>query len=193
MQPGQPGCRASTGDSNRRLSSSSFFLFCDRSAGRILRDEQDPVEVIDLVLEDAREEVLGLELDPLAVEVERRHPDLLGPEHVAVDPREREAALLAPLASRLLRDLGVHQDAAALSRGPAARPAAGRPSPPAGAASPMPFSRAMSGIISCAFRRISSSTCTIVAARAEEDRIRVVDDLQADLPPGPVVVSAGPG
>src|SRR5262245_26405109 len=79
----------------------------ERRAARLLRravDDQDPVEVVELVLGDARGEALELErellaVDSLALETHGGRALDRG-EHA----REREAALLVDLALVALRD-----------------------------------------------------------------------------------------
>src|SRR5262249_49735250 len=60
-----------------------------------LVDEQDAVQVVVLVLQDARGQVAGLQLDQLALEVVGLHAHRLGPADLLVQLREAQAALLA--------------------------------------------------------------------------------------------------
>src|SRR5206468_11894172 len=56
-------------------------------------DEQDAVEMIGLVLNDALTELARLDLDALAVAVVRAHLDLARPRHEAADLGNAQAAL----------------------------------------------------------------------------------------------------
>src|SRR3954464_11984090 len=60
-------------------------------------EDQDPVEVVDLVLDDARLEPRGLDEDRLAAGVLRADPDVGRALHVDVDAGKAQAALLHPL------------------------------------------------------------------------------------------------
>src|SRR4051812_28953955 len=71
-------------------------------------DKELAVQMIDLVLQTAREQVGRLELEWLTVAVERANGDARGALHVAENLRNRKAALLGfrgPLGDD---DLGVH-------------------------------------------------------------------------------------
>src|SRR5689334_14045128 len=73
-------------------------------------DEQLSVQVIDLVLQTAREEVSRLELKRLTIAVERANGHARGPLHVAENLRNREAALIGLRGPLGHHDLGVHDD-----------------------------------------------------------------------------------
>ena len=64
-----------------------------RLRGRELIDEQLAVEMVDLVAEDAGQQVLGVDLDRLSLEVEAATVDLLGPGDFFEDLRERTGSL----------------------------------------------------------------------------------------------------
>ena len=57
-------------------------------------EDQDPVEVVDLVLEDARLEPRGLDRDRLALDVAAGDAGVQRPLDVHRHPRQAEAALL---------------------------------------------------------------------------------------------------
>src|SRR6201999_913362 len=57
-------------------------------------EDQDPVEVVDLVLEDARLESRGLDRDGVAVDVATGEASVQGALDVHRHPRKDEAALL---------------------------------------------------------------------------------------------------
>ena len=64
-------------------------------------DHQDPVEVVDLVLEHPAQEVVGLDGDLFAVEVVAPEVDLVGPDDAQAQAGDGEAALVVvPLARR---------------------------------------------------------------------------------------------
>src|SRR5204863_1114200 len=56
-------------------------------------EKQDAVEVIGLVLNDARGEVLGAQLDAVAASIERPHRDVTRPLDAAADVGDAQAAL----------------------------------------------------------------------------------------------------
>ena len=58
-------------------------------------EEQDAVQMIGLVLDDARGEILELELEALAGAIEGRHLDVLRARHPAAHFRNAEAAFPA--------------------------------------------------------------------------------------------------
>src|SRR5258707_12827550 len=74
-------------------------------------DEQDAVEVVDLVLEDARQPIAGLDLDGLAFAVEGFDGDGFVAQDVAGIARQRQAAL-GPIHHLLPagHDLGLDDD-----------------------------------------------------------------------------------
>src|SRR5690606_18495158 len=72
-------------------------------------EEQDAVEVVELVLDHAGEELVGLEVDRGAVEVDPGDVDPLGPHDVPVQAGNREAALGELPLTVALADLGVDQ------------------------------------------------------------------------------------
>jgi hypothetical protein len=74
-------------------------------------DEDLSLQVIQLVLDAYREEAVGLELERLAVTVERAHGDTLGALHLVEDARHRQAAFLAFLGARRCDDLGIDEHA----------------------------------------------------------------------------------
>ena len=62
-------------------------------------EHQHAVEVVDLVQEHAAEQLVALDHDLVAVEVEALHGDDLGPHDLEREPGQREAAfLVGPLA-----------------------------------------------------------------------------------------------
>ncbi len=65
-------------------------------------EEQHAVEMIGLVLDDARGEILQLELEALAVAIERRHLDVLRARHAAAHFGNAQAAF--PALDRLIAD-----------------------------------------------------------------------------------------
>ena len=89
-------------------------------------EDQHPVEVVDLVLEDARLKAGGLDPHRLAVGVETAEAGVKGALDVHRDPGQAQAALLGDhdLVGEPL-DLGVDQRASARCRPPPGRPAAG--------------------------------------------------------------------
>ena len=72
-------------------------------------DEQLAVEMIDLVLDAHGEQPVRVELDLLAVAIERSHADLLGARHLVVDTRHRQAAFLRLLDAFAREDLRIDQ------------------------------------------------------------------------------------
>ena len=101
-----------------RRSSSSSFVFVIVVAARVIArelvdvgqrlershavEEQDAVEVIGFVLDDAGRELAGLELDALALAIERADLDLERARHLAADVGNAQAAL--PALDDLLAD-----------------------------------------------------------------------------------------
>src|SRR5687767_14681033 len=73
-------------------------------------EEQLAVEVVDLVLQAAREQLGRLDLVRVAVEVHRAHDDVLWPLDVRIDVGDREAAFLRLGLARRLEDLGIDDD-----------------------------------------------------------------------------------
>src|SRR5579885_3294261 len=85
------------------------------SIGRHAVGEQDTVEVVDLVLEDAGQPILGVDGAAFAGQVEPLHAYANGALDVAVQRRQAEAALLAQGGlGRLSRQHGIEQDVLAL-------------------------------------------------------------------------------
>src|SRR5688572_20778617 len=73
-------------------------------------DEQLPVQVIDLVLEGACQEIGRLALEQVALEVRRAHRDPCGAVDIPVNVRNRQAAFLGAFLPRFGNDLGVDED-----------------------------------------------------------------------------------
>ena len=76
---------------------SSFLRMRVRLSSRQVVDEQLAVEMIHLVLDAHGEQAVGVELDLLAVAVERAHADLVGARDLVEDARHRQAAFLGLL------------------------------------------------------------------------------------------------
>src|SRR5471030_842021 len=71
-------------------------------------DEEDALEMIHLVLDDGREQPLGVQLANLVLMVEVAHPDLLGARHVGVMLGQRQASfVVGRLVLGTPQDLGV--------------------------------------------------------------------------------------
>src|SRR5688500_1110030 len=73
-------------------------------------EEQLAVQVIDLVLQAASEEIGGLEFERLAIAIERSHRNARRAIDVAEHFRDREATFLAPGGALADDDLWVHDD-----------------------------------------------------------------------------------
>ncbi len=72
--------------------------------------EEDAVQVVQLVLEDAGEEVLSLDLDGALVAVQAAHEDPASLPNLLAEVRDEEAPLLGDYLALLLDQLGVDQD-----------------------------------------------------------------------------------
>src|SRR5476649_443398 len=71
-----------------------FFLDPVALQLRKMVDEEDAVDMIDLVLQHAGEQSLGLDLDGVAFEIEKARCDFLGPLHLVGKFGNRETAFL---------------------------------------------------------------------------------------------------
>ena len=78
--------------------------------GRHAVEHQHAVEVVELVLEHARLELVGLPLDRVAVEVDAAQQHLLRADHLDVQAGDRQAALLVDPLAVGLDDLRVEDD-----------------------------------------------------------------------------------
>ena len=78
-----------------------------RTSGLDAVEDEHAVEVVDLVLDHAGEEVVALEDDLVAVEVEAAHGHEVGAHDLEAEPGHREAPFAVDLLARHLDDLGV--------------------------------------------------------------------------------------
>src|SRR5918993_2145661 len=75
--------------------------------GRHAVEHEHALEMVDLVLEHARLEFVGLDVDHVAVEVDAAHVDHLGPQHLDVQARNRQATFVVDPFTVGLDDLRV--------------------------------------------------------------------------------------
>ena len=78
-------------------------------------EQEHAVEVVDLVLDHAGEQVVTLHDDLGAVEVDAAHRDPLGPDHLEPEARDGEAALVGQHLTLGLHDHGVDHHARAVA------------------------------------------------------------------------------
>jgi hypothetical protein len=78
-------------------------------------EEEHSVQVVDLVLEQPRQHLVGLDQDVVPVEPDASERDDLRADDLEVHARYRQAALVVDPLPRRLDDLGVHDDVRALT------------------------------------------------------------------------------